>query len=153
MNINQQKVASVLKKHFYLNRKKLDAAINSSLKETNGVYFTLTDCEQLTSSIKDYTFYVSEQKESKLANLWNYKKLTNTALFANFFDMEQNSTGDIFCFILGDPFIVRRAEAYAGVGGMFCKPSPRAAEGVVIEPLKGYLETHFEFEGGEEEPF
>jgi hypothetical protein len=152
MNINQQKVASVLKKHFYLNRKQLDATINASLKETNGVYFTLADCEQLTSSIKDYSFYVSGEKESKIANLWNYEKLTRTALFANFFDMEQNSTGDIFCFILGDPFVMRRAESYSGVGGLFCKTSPGVAEGVVVEPLKHYLETHFEFEGTED-PF
>jgi hypothetical protein len=151
MNINQQKVASALKKHLALSRNELDPVINNSLKTNNNVFFDLSEFPRDIGKIKDYQFFVSGEKESKLGTLWNYNKLINSNVYSNFVDMQHNAAGDmIFCFVpsvglaLQDPFVMREAASYDGLGGIFCKKSPETSYGIIIEPLKNYLQCAFE---------
>lgn len=136
---------SVLKRHFNLNRKQLDLIVNESLSKSNNISFDLSALElESFSSIKNYTFFVSREKETKLYNLWNHKKLVNTLIYASFVDALNNFGTDlIFCYIAGDPVCMRVADLYDGSGGIFCKASPQASSGVVIEPFKTYLELEF----------
>ena len=145
MNTNQQKVVSNLRKHFLLTTKQLDPIVNRSLEETNGVYFKLEDYEgDLPNSIKEAQFFVSSEKITKLDTLWNYQKLINSTVYANYNDVKHNAYNEfIFCFVVGDPFIMRESDIYAGLGGIFCK-SPDMETGIIIEPLKNFLIENFE---------
>lgn len=155
MNINQQKVASALKKHLALSRNELDPVINNSLKTNNNVFFDLSEFPRAIGKIGNCQFFVSDEKEYSLNTLLNHDKLVKSKLYANFVDMQHNAAGDmIFCFVpivnlsLLDPFVMREESSYGGLGGVFCKKSPEASTGIIIEPLKNYLQYAFEvYEG------
>jgi hypothetical protein len=118
--------------------------INASLNEANNISFNLSKFEEeLPGGIKNYTFFVSPEKETRLGYLWNYQKLEKTGVYASFVDARYNIGPDlIFCFVTTEPFVIRDAESYSGTGGIFCKPNHSDA-GFVIEPLLNYLKDDF----------
>jgi hypothetical protein len=151
MTTKQQKVASELRKHLALSRNQLDPVINNSLKTNNNVFFDLSDFPRDLGKIRDYQFFVSAEEEHNLGTLLDHNKIVKSKVYANFVDMQHNATGNmIFCFVptvklsLLDPFVLREESSYNGLGGVFCKESLKTSTGIIMEPLKNYLQYAFE---------
>jgi hypothetical protein len=148
MNSHQQKVIQAVARHFGIPRKIYTPVVDQSLCDNNQVYFELERLEYLPAGIKFLKIYSSKEKEVSINKLWNADKLKQTLLYSNFFDMSNNIQDNmLFCYIHGsDVFVMYEDKSYAGVGGIFVKEQADSRTGIVIEPLKNYLQSNYPVE-------
>jgi len=153
MNIQELKTVQTIARHFGLSKKSYIPAVEKSLKENENIFFSFkyfdNDYVNFPAGIMDTNIVVSTQKESNISKLWNYKKFCSTLLGAHFLNAtHQDSFEEIlFCYVHGtDVFTVRESEVYSGLGGIFIKEFYNSGGGIVIEPLKNFLEDNYPVE-------
>jgi hypothetical protein len=150
MNAYQQKTMQVIGRHFGIPRKILTPLVEKSLEEYNQVYFVLTGGDlddALPAGIKYTAIAASKEKEVNISKLWNWDKLLNTSLYSSYNDTYQNIITQgfecLFTYVHGsDVFVMYPNKEYSGTGGIFVKKEYRASDGIVIEPLKSWLEYY-----------